>query len=377
MKKRMIFLVAACVFMLGCGSSSNRTDYSGGTTYVPPTSESSDYSDGGSGSDGMSGGDEGLSGGGSDGSTTDADPGSGDGTDFGGSDGYTGGDDGYAGGGDDGGYSGPSSSRGGGGYSGGGSDGGDDSDSDSDSYHGGYSGGTPRTPGSSSVNTGGRGSGPSSFDSDSDDSDGADLSDGDEAGGSDENAQAGTASENAGDTAVLPESEYGRMFFIGDSRTVDMFDGNVEEIYDSNIGGIRVFAKDGCHCAYMQDVTGKYANEFDTVISWLGCNDNNDAALYQQVYENLISQGKTVVICTVGPTATEFLSGEFDQANYPNEKMIAFNQSMTSWAKAHGVKVIDLYSFVKDNIEISPDGIHYNPKPTSEIWGFIMKSLQE
>ena len=101
MKKRMIFLVAACVFMLGCAGNSNRTDYSVGSTYVPPTSDSSDYSDDGSGSDGMSSGDESLSAGGSDDGTTDVDPGSGDGTDFEGSDGYTG-DGGYSGSGDDG-----------------------------------------------------------------------------------------------------------------------------------------------------------------------------------------------------------------------------------------------------------------------------------
>ncbi|SEL27762.1 hypothetical protein SAMN04487770_10857 [Butyrivibrio sp. ob235] len=169
---------------------------------------------------------------------------------------------------------------------------------------------------------------------------------------------------------------YGRIFFVGDSRTVDMFDGNAEEIYDYDASGIRVFAKDGCHCAYLTDVIGRYGTgEFDTLVSWLGCNDNNDAALYESVYESLISQGKTVVICTVGPTADESLSGEFDVANYPNEKMIAFNQSVTGWASAHGVKVIDVYSYVKNNVEISPDGIHYNPKPTTAIWNYIVSNL--
>lgn len=168
----------------------------------------------------------------------------------------------------------------------------------------------------------------------------------------------------------------GKIFFVGDSRTVDMFDGNTSEIYDYNAGGIRVFARDGCHCAYLTDVLGSHSmDEFDTLVSWLGCNDNNDAALYEQVYENLISQGKTVIVCTVGPTRDEFLSGDFDTANYPNEKMIAFNRNITAWAGAHGVRVIDLYSFVQNNIEISPDGIHYNPKPTTAIWNYIISSL--
>jgi hypothetical protein len=55
--------------------------------------------------------------------------------------------------------------------------------------------------------------------------------------------------------------------------------------------------------------------------------------------------------------------------------MVAFNQSITSWAGAHGVKVIDVYTYVQNNIEISPDGIHYNPKPTTGIWNYILSNL--
>ena len=188
--------------------------------------------------------------------------------------------------------------------------------------------------------------------------------------------QAGADSAAQQDESAQSGAGYGRIFFIGDSRTVDMFSGDAEEIYDYDAGGIRVFAKDGCHCAYMQDIIGNYSDQFDTIVSWLGCNDNNDAALYSQVYESLINQGKTVVICTVGPTADESLSGDFDVFNYPNEKMVAFNQSITAWAASHGVKVIDTYSYVSSNIEISGDGIHYNPKPTTAIWSYIVGSLQ-
>lgn len=264
-------------------------------------------------------------------------------------------------------------------YSGGGSNGGEDNDDDSSASPGGAVN-SPKTS-----NNGGGANNSDSYDNSSDsvnngdsDSEDSDKGAADEtAGGEDTD---GNNPDNGGSDPVdnadqQQTTDYGRIFFIGDSRTVDMFDGNVEEVYDLNVNGIRVFAKDGCHCAYMQDVTGKYAGEFDTVVSWLGCNDNNDAALYQQVYENLISQGKTVVLCTVGPTADEFLSGDFDVTNYPNEKMIAFNQSMTSWASAHGVKVIDTYSFVQGNVEISQDGIHYNPKPTTDIWNYILGNL--
>jgi hypothetical protein len=204
----------------------------------------------------------------------------------------------------------------------------------------------------------------SDIDTDTDDSDSSDAGKTEEKTPEDDSAN---QQDNTG---------YGNIFFVGDSRTVDMFDGNVSEVYDLNAGGIRVFARDGCHCAYLTDVLGSHSmDEFDTLVSWLGCNDNNDAALYEQVYQNLLNQGKQVVICTVGPTNDAFLSGDFDTANYPDAKMVAFNQEITSWASSHGVKVIDLYTFVKGNIEISPDGIHYNPKPTTAIWNYILSNL--
>ncbi|WP_044913174.1 SGNH/GDSL hydrolase family protein [Butyrivibrio sp. WCE2006] len=172
------------------------------------------------------------------------------------------------------------------------------------------------------------------------------------------------------------QSDYGRIFFIGDSRTVDMFDKDATEIFDYKAGDIRVFARDGCVCTYMYDVMNQYgADEFDTVVSWLGCNDNKDVDSYKIIYEEILSKGKKLVICTVGPTADEYLSGDWDVTNYPNQYIISFNQKITEWAGSHGIKVIDLYSYVSNNIEISQDGIHYNPKPTTAIWNHILSEL--
>ncbi|WP_026510586.1 SGNH/GDSL hydrolase family protein [Butyrivibrio sp. LC3010] len=172
------------------------------------------------------------------------------------------------------------------------------------------------------------------------------------------------------------QSDYGRIFFIGDSRTVDMFDKDATEIFDYKAGDIRVFARDGCVCTYMYDVMNQYgADEFDTIVSWLGCNDNKDVDSYKIIYEEILSKGKKLVICTVGPTADEYLSGDWDVTNYPNQYIISFNQKITEWAGSHGIKVIDLYSYVSNNIEISQDGIHYNPKPTTAIWNHILSEL--
>ena len=395
MKKRVLIIITACMFLMGCGSSNQMQG--------PLPSVESGVNQAGSSEDGTGGGYES----GIEGNTNDVDAPSSGGYSEGGGAGASpdSSDDSYYDNDYDRSYSGTS----GGGPSGARSSGGSDYDSNSDESV------TPASSANSqnvvdtndlnaendseddsdSVNTDGDSESTGDV-SDGEDNSATDLSDAESADADKNNSNSGNSSDNkdkdnsgnnsnsgncssdnAAEDATKEQttSGYGRIFFIGDSRTVDMFDGGVDEIYDYNAGGIRVFAKDGCHCAYMQDVTGKYAGEFDTIVSWLGCNDNNDAALYQQVYENLISQGKNVVICTVGPTADESLSGDFDVANYPNEKMIAFNQSMVSWANTHGVKVIDTYTFVKGNIEISPDGIHYNPKPTTAIWNYILANL--
>ncbi|MCR5342007.1 MAG: hypothetical protein K6E70_01415 [Butyrivibrio sp.] len=259
-----------------------------------------------------------------------------------------------------------------------GNDGSDGVDSDDSEPAGGSDSSPSTTPSSSpSSSVADRDTGDSNTDTDTDTD--ADSSDIDTDTDDNDSSDAGKTEEKTPEDDSANQQDntgYGNIFFVGDSRTVDMFDGNVSEVYDLNVGGIRVFARDGCHCAYLTDVLGSHSlDEFDTLVSWLGCNDNNDAALYEQVYQNLLNQGKQVVICTVGPTNDAFLNGDFDTANYPDAKMVAFNQEITSWASSHGVKVIDLYTFVKGNIEISPDGIHYNPKPTTAIWNYILSNL--
>ena len=174
--------------------------------------------------------------------------------------------------------------------------------------------------------------------------------------------------------AAAQPKDYGRIFFIGDSRTVDIFDGEGYEIYDLNQGGVRVFAENGKGYDYLVEILGRYDSEYDTVVTWLGCNDHYNIEQYKTYYEGLLARGINLVICNVGPTANECLD-EWDSTRYRNEDMAAFNQQITAWANAHGVKVIDMYSYVYANLQIDSDGIHYSPKPNSSEWSFIMGSM--
>lgn len=174
--------------------------------------------------------------------------------------------------------------------------------------------------------------------------------------------------------------DYGRIIYTGDSRSVDMFDGNREEIWDEVHDGIRVFCKDACQSDYMIAAVNSVGMEnFDTLVSWMGCNDYGDFTPYQSFYDSLLQQGKKLVLCTVGPTDDTALANDFDRVYYVNERQVQYNSALSSWAKQNNVKVIDLYSYIQSSSDLyidTVDGIHYQPQPTTEIWNKITDSLK-
>lgn len=170
------------------------------------------------------------------------------------------------------------------------------------------------------------------------------------------------------------KKDYGHIVFVGDSRTVDIFDGEGYEVFNLDINGVKVYAENGQGCDYLKDIMRHIDYNCDTVITWLGCNDHYNIEQYKAFYDELLSKNINLVICNVGPTVNECLD-EWDSTRYRNEDMVAFNEQITAWANAHGVKVIDMYSYVNSNLQIDADGIHYSPKPTSAVWSYIMGSL--
>lgn len=176
--------------------------------------------------------------------------------------------------------------------------------------------------------------------------------------------------------SVAVETKTSKTLFVGDSRTVDMFDADAFEILGKDHDGITVYGRNGGGIRYFNEVMDTVnLDDYDTVVTWLGCNNWGDFTGYGEAYEKILGQGKTLIVCTVGPTDDNALE-EDDIPYYYNEKEIAFNASLTSWANAHSVKVIDLYTYCQGNITISPDdGIHYLPQPTTKLWEYILSTL--
>ena len=184
---------------------------------------------------------------------------------------------------------------------------------------------------------------------------------------------------NSGNVSDKKQEGYGRILFTGDSRTVDLFSAQAEEIRGDVHNGIPVYCKNGCQFQYMVDAINEYGmDNFDTLVSWMGCNEFGDFSQYGPYYDSLIESGKTIVVCTVGPTVDDQLLNDVDYLYYPNANQIKYNNSLTAWANERGVKVIDLYSYISNSSTISVvpgDGIHYLPQPTTELWTYILGSL--
>ncbi len=196
-----------------------------------------------------------------------------------------------------------------------------------------------------------------------------------------EQAPAQAAAEATQEPPKAPQTVgYGRIIFTGDSRTVDMFSADVDEIYGGVYNNIPVFCRDGCKFQYMVDAINSYGlDNFDTLVTWMGCNDFGNFSQYGPYYDQLLAAGKQIVVCTVGPTQDEYLLDDMDWYYYPNSNQINYNNALVSWANSRGVKVIDMYSYINNSSTVTvnqQDGIHYDPKPTTELWNYIIANLK-
>ncbi len=185
-------------------------------------------------------------------------------------------------------------------------------------------------------------------------------------------------SDKSGDDAS--GDGYGRILLVGDSRTVDMFFEEAHEIIGAVQDGITIYCRNGGGYDFMvESINACGQDNFDTLVSWMGCNDFGDFSKYGPYYDQLLTNGKKIVVCTVGPTDDQYLLDDMDWMYYPNENQIKYNNSLVAWANSKGVKVIDLYSYISNSSTITvstEDGIHYFPQPTKELWNVILKNLK-
>lgn len=182
-----------------------------------------------------------------------------------------------------------------------------------------------------------------------------------------------------GQTCVIKltvTKKFSRTVFIGDSRTVDMFEARKSQIKGAVHNHIQVFAKDGGTVQYAQDViTTLDWENYDTVVLWMGANDRGNFKPYEKLYNQLYGLGKRMILCTVGPVNEAVLTDE-DLTFFSNGKIKNYNTNMKKWASAHGVGVVDLYPYIEENVNYSYDGIHYDPKPTTELWHHILNCIR-
>ena len=165
--------------------------------------------------------------------------------------------------------------------------------------------------------------------------------------------------------------------FIGDSRTVCMFSDSGESTINGDMqDDIKIYAGWGQGYNFMTNAVAS-AGEFETLAVWLGCNDAAQGKSftddYAPYYENLLAQGKKIVLFNVGRTEDKYLvSGD---EGYKNSNMVAYNATMEAWAKGRdGVTYVDMYSKSSAWQLNTSDGIHYGPRPTTSIWN-ICKSF--
>lgn len=188
--------------------------------------------------------------------------------------------------------------------------------------------------------------------------------------------QTGQAEQAESTVSDVPEVP-GRVIFVGDSRTIDMFADSDDPVDGAVHDGIIVYARHGHAVDYFKTVMDLLMPVAgDTVVSFMGANDRGAFGPYGEVYNSLLAQGVKLVVCTIGPCATGTgYDNQYYEA-YHNIKMTTFNEQLVPWANANGVPVIDTYSYIWNNITIDPDGVHYLPRPTTALWQYILDSLK-
>ncbi|WP_026529116.1 Ig-like domain-containing protein [Butyrivibrio sp. VCD2006] len=168
-----------------------------------------------------------------------------------------------------------------------------------------------------------------------------------------------------------------RTLFIGDSRTVDLFSGTAECILGEVHNDVVVCAFNGGKITFLKEVINHSdLNDYDTIITWMGCNDYGAFKPYSSAYSKLMAKKKKLVLCSVGPTSFGYLD-EGGQALFNDRVISSFNVQLKTWADKKKVKTVPMYEYVSKNVTIdSKDGVHYSPKPNKPMWNYILDSAE-
>ena len=167
-----------------------------------------------------------------------------------------------------------------------------------------------------------------------------------------------------------------RTLFIGDSRTVYLFNKKNIELCGDIRDNIVVYARGGAPSSYINEVLNKEdLSKYDTVISWMGANDRGNFNSYKKYYKRILKSGTRLIIIKVGPVKEDSLD-EMGKIWCNTNITNRYNSAMTKWAKKNNVTVLNLNKYITNNVKsYTEDGIHYLPKPNTNIWNKILEKL--
>lgn len=169
-----------------------------------------------------------------------------------------------------------------------------------------------------------------------------------------------------------------KTLFIGDSRSVDIFSAGATGILGEVHNNVVVCALNGGNVNFMNEVVNNSdLNDYDTIITWMGCNDYGVFKPYKKNYSKLVSQGKKLVLCTVGASSDQNIRPEL-RSLFGNGVISGFNSQLKKWAKKKKVKTIPLYEYVQKNMAFdAKDGVHYSSKTNKALWHYILENFRE
>ncbi len=178
---------------------------------------------------------------------------------------------------------------------------------------------------------------------------------------------------------VKVQEEIPRILFIGDSRSVYMFNRQNVELCGDIRDGMYVYARGGAQASYVKEVINAVdPNTYDTVVTWMGANDRGQFKEYKKYYKKILRMNKKMVVCTVGPVKDALLD-DIGKICFNSKLMEKYNHALDKWADENDVYLVDLYDWIfKKRLKIdSNDGVHYLPRPTKRIWRHIIKHVEK
>ncbi|MBQ9243124.1 MAG: LysM peptidoglycan-binding domain-containing protein [Proteobacteria bacterium] len=179
-----------------------------------------------------------------------------------------------------------------------------------------------------------------------------------------EPAQAQANEAPAQNSEEKPATDPSKLVVIGDSRTVGL----------QAFGGLsagQIIAEVGKGYSWLVNNALPQAKQsgLTSYVILLGVNDLGNAESYIKKYTDLMNSGISLTIVNVGPIN----EAKAKEKGYKvtESQIVDFNNKIAS---VEGARVIDLYSYMKDNGFETSDGLHYSVSTYKNIVSFLQSN---